>query len=188
MNTEKISAATPFDVAFDILIRHEGGFVNDPHDRGGPTKYGITLRSLSEYRNRQATAEDVEALTLDIAKAFYKSTYWGPLKLDQIRSPYVALVLFDQAVLCGQKSAATKLQTSLGFSKPDGVMGPLTVAAVNKADGYSLAFDFLKISAASFLEFGAGQSRYVTGWINRLFNLAHEIAEMGDAHDHQAVD
>jgi lysozyme family protein len=78
-----------FDDAFDAVIGVEGGYVNDPADPGGETKYGITKRS---YPNL-----DIANLTLDEAKAIYQRDYWNPLSLDT--EPYsVALLLFDAAV------------------------------------------------------------------------------------------
>lgn len=78
-----------FDDAFDAVIGVEGGYVNNPADPGGETKYGITKRS---YPNL-----DIANLTLDDAKAIYLRDYWSPLNLDS--APYsVALLLFDAAV------------------------------------------------------------------------------------------
>ena len=85
-----------FDKAFEILIGHEGSYVNHPRDPGGETKYGISKRA---YPN-----EDIANLTVDKAKAIYRRDYWNPLGLDSVKfGP--ALVLFDCAVNQGVKRA-----------------------------------------------------------------------------------
>jgi lysozyme family protein len=58
------------------VIRREGGFVDHPADRGGPTKFGITQKTLSRALGRQATTEDVRRLTREIAAEIYRRTYY----------------------------------------------------------------------------------------------------------------
>jgi lysozyme family protein len=78
-----------FDSAFAIIIGIEAGYVNDPQDPGGETKYGIS--------KRRYPAEDIPNLTLDRAKFLYQSDYWNPHKCDAM--PWEqALLVFDAAV------------------------------------------------------------------------------------------
>ena len=78
-----------FEDAFEFVVGEEGGYVNNPADPGGETKYGISKRAYP--------AEDIKNLTLDRAKALYKRDYWDALNLDA--RPYrEALCLFDCAV------------------------------------------------------------------------------------------
>jgi lysozyme family protein len=62
------------DTILDEIIRREGGYVNHPADRGGPTKYGITAQTLGRWRklDRPATATEVKALTETEARAIYR--------------------------------------------------------------------------------------------------------------------
>ena len=66
-------------VISDIIAR-EGGFVNNPNDLGGPTKYGITIKTLSDYRKVECTVEDVRSLTVDEASTIYESIYAKPFE------------------------------------------------------------------------------------------------------------
>lgn len=87
-----------FDDAFDAVVGVEGGYVNNPADPGGETKYGISKRSYPTL--------DIANLTLDDAKAIYKRDYWDPLNLDNELYP-IALLLFDAAVNQGMTFAHT---------------------------------------------------------------------------------
>jgi len=78
-----------FDRCFLFVVGEEGGYVNNPADPGGDTKYGIS--------KRQYPTLDIKSLTLDQAKAIYLRDYWTPMALDGVKyGP--ALVLFDCAV------------------------------------------------------------------------------------------
>ncbi len=98
-----------FDRAFRLLIGEEGGYVNEPADPGGETKYGISKRAYPQL--------DIRALTLDQAKAIYRRDYWDPLQLDQ-RKWGPALVLFDCAVNQGVGRAKQLLATVATSSQP----------------------------------------------------------------------
>lgn len=81
-----------FDRAFQFLIGEEGGYVNDPKDPGGETKYGISKRAYP--------SEDIKSLTLDRAKHLYKRDYWD--RIDGDNRPWnEALCMFDCAVNMG---------------------------------------------------------------------------------------
>lgn len=110
-----------FDEAFDVVIGHEGGYVNNPADPGGATKYGISKRQYPHL--------DIEHLTLDQARAIYLRDYWGPGGCDTVPEP-IRLHLFDAAVHSGPKAAVKLLQHAVGEVE-DGILGPRTLAAVN---------------------------------------------------------
>lgn len=111
---------TTFDQAFDRLIGHEGGYINDPKDRGGETKYGISRRSYP--------GEDIAGMTLERAKTIYLRDYWGPAGCDAVPDG-IRFDLFDMAVNSGVKPAVKTLQRACGETA-DGVLGPLTLQAV----------------------------------------------------------
>lgn len=108
-----------FDEAFKRVIGHEGGYVNDPDDRGGETKYGISKRA---YPNL-----DIAGLTLDQAKAIYRRDYWGKAGCDLMPGP-LAFAAFDLAVNAGVSQGIKAAQLAVGVL-PDGVIGPKTRAA-----------------------------------------------------------
>lgn len=110
-----------FDQAFEKLIGHEGGYVNNPADPGGETRYGISKRAYP--------LEDIKAMTLDRAKALYLRDYWGPAGCDAVPDG-IKFDLFDMAVNSGPVTAIKTLQRAVGTT-PDGLLGPLTLQAVN---------------------------------------------------------
>ena len=83
---------TPFDKAYAFTKKWEGGYVFDPDDPGGETKFGISKRA---YPN-----EDITNLTEDRAKELYKRDYWDVLNCDS-RDVGLGMAIFDTAVNCG---------------------------------------------------------------------------------------
>lgn len=124
-----------FDAAFERLIGHEGGFQNDPKDKGNwtggaigqgkcvGTKYGVSAMSYP--------GEDIEHLTLDRAKELYRRDYWGPAGCDAVPDA-IKFDLFDMAVNSGVKPAVRTLQRAAGVPEQevDGILGPRTLQAV----------------------------------------------------------
>lgn len=116
-----------FDQVFDKLIGHEGGYVFNPHDPGGETKFGISKRSYPHL--------DIHSLTLADAKTIYKRDFWDRAQCDKL-APDLALDLFDGAVNSGIGQSIRWLQRAVGVAD-DGVVGPLTLAAINREDDSS---------------------------------------------------
>lgn len=120
--------------ALRMVFGHEGGYSNVKTDSGGPTKYGITHKTLAAHRGvPSVTAKQVEAMTLDEATDIYATGYWAqsggdvlPVGLD-----YAA---FDFGVNSGPHRAVVVLQKLLGV-RADGSIGPQTMAAVKKYRG-----------------------------------------------------
>lgn len=148
---------TWFDQCFDKLLGSEGGYSNDPKDPGGETNWGISKRA---YPNL-----DIKNLTQADAKIIYKRDYWDRAQCD-VLPPYVAYVLFDAAVNSGIGQAIRFLQRALNLAD-DGVVGPLTLAAVQRLDQESVCARFLgqrldfmtKLSTWDY--FGKGWSRRI---------------------------
>ena len=117
-----------FDECFQKLIGHEGGYVNNPKDPGGETKYGISQRA---YPNT-----DIKNLSLKQAKAIYYTDYFIPSGAE--RAPdAVKFDLFDAAVNSGVIQAKRWLQQAAGVTA-DGVLGPVSWVAIEEADPLAL--------------------------------------------------
>lgn len=120
--------------ALRLMFGHEGGYSNRASDAGGPTKYGITHKTLAAHRGvKSVTAAQVKAMTLDEAEAIYCKSYWTqsggdvlPVGLD-----YAA---FDFGVNSGPSRAVKVLQGVVGVAA-DGKIGPATLAAVGQYPG-----------------------------------------------------
>lgn len=111
-----------FDQAFDRLIGHEGGYVNNPADPGGETNWGISKRSYTDV--------DIKALTRDGAKAIYAKDFWQRVKADSLPDG-VAFQLFDFAVNSGIETSVRYLQRAVGVAD-DGHWGPASQGAADK--------------------------------------------------------
>lgn len=107
-----------FDACLTRVLKDEGGYSNTPGDNGGPTKYGITIHDVQLYVNKNATAKDVKALTVDQAKDIYKHKYWDSLDGDNLPSG-VDYTCFDYGVNSGLGRPRKALQQfkSLSSSK-----------------------------------------------------------------------
>lgn len=162
-----------FKDAILTILDHEGGFVNNPADRGGATNLGITIGTLSTWLGRQATIADVQNLTKDTAIAIYKKNYWDKVSGDQLKYYSVALTLFDQAVNRGPASAIKQAQKIVGVTQ-DGVMGPKTVEAINKMPDSQFLPQYLSASAAFYnklVQNDSSQGVFLQGWLNRISSL-----------------
>lgn len=115
-----------FDDAFTRLVdpEHEGGYVNDPNDPGGATKYGLSQRAYP--------GEDIANMTLDRAKTIYLRDYWGPAGCDALPD-LLKYEMFDLAVNTGRVTAIRLLQQAMGATV-DGILGPKTLLAAQTAD------------------------------------------------------
>lgn len=113
-----------FDQAVEFILRHEGGYVNNPKDPGGETNFGISKRAYPKV--------DIKALTKEKAKAIYHLDYWDRLRIGELH-PEVRLMMLDCAVNQGQTRAAMMAQRIVGV-KADGKMGPATIKAINELE------------------------------------------------------
>ena len=113
-----------FDVAFDRLMLHEGGYVNDEKDPGGETKFGISKRSYP--------SEDIPNMTKDRAKALFRRDFWDKVDGDTLQDG-VAFQAADFAYHSGPSVAVRYLQRALGVAD-DGDWGPASQAAADAAD------------------------------------------------------
>jgi len=151
-----------FARALEVVLHHEGGYVNHPSDPGGETIYGISRRSHPDvWAKGRPTLED--------AKRIYHRDYWLPIKADAMPFP-VALMMFDAAVNAGNRRAAILLQRALRVTA-DGSIGPVTLAAANRADTRTLVNHI----AAERIVFNSGLSNWGSfglGWSRRVIDVA----------------
>lgn len=146
-----------FDQAFERLLGHEGGLVNDPRDPGGQTKYGISKRSYP--------GENIADMTLERAKAIYLRDYWGPAGCDCVPDA-VKFDLFDMAVNSGVTTAIRTLQRAVGTAD-DGKLGPITLQAISSTPGprFIARFNGHRLAFMSSLSTWPSFGR---GWANRI--------------------
>lgn len=150
------------------VFRHEGGFVNHPRDPGGATNLGITIGTLRDWRGKPVTVDDVRALTRAEAEQIYRSRFWQPVAGDQLPDG-LDLVAMDGGVNSGTARGIRWLQVGLGVPA-DGVMGPVTIGAAQKAD----AVPVIKRACAarmSFLRALRHWDAFGRGWSRRVASV-----------------
>ncbi len=181
-----MSANDNFDRAFEYALRNEGGYSNHQNDPGGPTKYGITLKTLARWRHvppETLTPSDVQAVTRDEAKAIYKRWYWDAVHGDHIDRLVTATILFDMAILMGAGTAVRIAQKALNRAchglTVDGLIGPKTVAALNECGVKTFVLTF-KLEAAAhidtLLKSHPDLGVFHDGWKNRINKFMSLVA------------
>ena len=149
------------------ILKHEGGYVNHPADKGGPTKYGITQRTYPDL--------DIASLTREQAAEIYYRDWYLPLRCDRINDERVALKLLDVAVNMGASRAVRIFQQSLVERGHDiqttGRINDATIAAANKANPEKLLEVFRRRQADRYRAIIAAdpsQAVFERGWMNRV--------------------
>lgn len=125
---------TDLHIIYEIIEREGSTYTNKPHDKGGPTKYGITQNTLGEYRGKPVSPAEVAALTQQEAVDCYKFLYIKKPKFDRIRDDNLRGLIVDCGVLHGQSRAAKWLQAAIGGLKVDGDLGDKSISALNASD------------------------------------------------------
>lgn len=152
-----------FEKAIDRVLAHEGGYVNDPMDRGGETNWGVT-RNTATAAGYKGSMRD---MTRDQAKAIYKRLYWDTIKADQM--PFViAYQVFDAAVNHGVSAASKMIQRAVGVAD-DGVIGTNTLRAINSRSAQNLVLEFNGERIRFYTAIAKPQfDRFGKGWMNRV--------------------
>ena len=162
-----------FDTIIDMVLEHEGGYVDHPSDPGGETKYGISKRSYPLL--------EIKDLTKEKAKEIYRYDYWNKIRGDDIH-PAIACVVVDFAVNSGVYRASKVLQRVCDTGV-DGIIGSGTVKAVNETidkEGVIFVVEGVTQSRQKFLE---GLDTYKTfgrGWDRRVEETHAKAMELID--------
>jgi lysozyme family protein len=125
-----LMTASSFDASLAFVLKYEGGYVNHPQDKGGPTNMGITHKTLSRFRGEPVTIADVKELTCAEAARIYRQNYWDEIQGDELPAG-IDLGLFDFAVNAGPGRAIKLFQAVLNVTQ-DGLIGPRTLQAAQK--------------------------------------------------------
>ncbi len=145
------------DQIIDAVLEAEGAkYTNDPADPGGPTRWGITLKTLRRWRQsggrrggRQVTAADVRALGRPEAFEIYRVEYVDRPGFDKIPEDVRPFVV-DTGVNMGPGTAARMFQTAVGATV-DGLIGPKTLARARRQDAAQILFELIRIREDAYV-------------------------------------
>ena len=154
-----------FNKCLELLLKHEGGYVNHPEDTGGMTNLGVTSAVWALWVGHPVNEKQMKALTINDVAPLYKRKYWDACRADELVHG-LDYAVFDVAVNSGVGRAIKLLQQSVGAT-PDGDFGSITFALIQKSDATrtiellcARRMEFLQ-NLKSFPVFGNGWSKRV---------------------------
>jgi lysozyme family protein len=168
--TESLFLSTPTDDPgiLSMILGHEGGvYTNHPNDRGGPTKWGITIPVLSKFRGRPCSANDIFHLTRAEAEQIYLKNFVRPF--DGVADPLRANVV-DMGVNAGIGRATILLQQTIGVTV-DGKIGPATRGATHVRDWHDLYTGIRLAFYEDICRANPDQLVFRKGWRNRALSF-----------------
>jgi len=164
-----------FPQCFALVLKNEGGYVDNEKDPGGATNLGCTKATWEAWVGHSVTKDDIKALMPKDVMPLYKAKYWDTINGDNLPEG-VDYAVFDFAINSGPSRAAKALQSVLN-TNPDGQIGPTTLRALETANAREVAtavcearLAFLQ-SLSTYGTFGKGWSRRVSEVEQTAFNM-----------------
>lgn len=174
-----------FDIAVELVLKHEGGFSDHEKDKGGATNYGISLRLLKQMGiditgDGLINSDDILSLSIEDAKEIYRKEFWDRHGYDGIDSLVIASKVMDLAVNIGGKNANKLIQKAVNIInhhalEVDGVLGSKSFKAINKIindDQEEKLLKLLKKGAQFFyerlVEDNPELKVFLKGWLRRV--------------------
>jgi hypothetical protein len=160
-----VASEADFATCVAFVLQQEGGFVDNPADPGGATKYGITLKTLEDWRREPIDVETVKALTREEAVEIYRTRYWNAMRCGELPRG-VDLMVLDCGVNAGPRRSILELQKAVGVAA-DGIIGPVTLGAVRSTNARALVAR-LSVLRLQFYQTLATWPTFGRGWTNRV--------------------
>lgn len=159
-----------------IIKKWEGGFANHPNDKGGATNSGITLTTFRQYFGKNKTVNDLKRMTEWQWEYIFKRGFWDRYQADSIVNQSVANLLVDYVWASGIYGIKYPQQV-LGVTA-DGIIGPVTLAAINEYPDQEELFNKLwnrrKEHFNAIVRKNPSQKVFLRGWLNRLNDFKYE--------------
>ena len=168
-------AAENYQKCLDMILHHEGGYVNHPKDPGGETNLGVTKRVYEEWGG----TKDMKDLEVEDVAPIYRKNYWDRIKADELPSG-LDLCVFDFGVNAGTGRAAKYLQSMIG-TVADGGIGPNTLKKLDEYLEENSVEDTIKNYQAERQSYYESLSTFETfgrGWTRRVEETTESALEM----------
>jgi lysozyme family protein len=162
-----------FQECLDLVLKSEGGWVNNPADPGGETNLGVTKRVWEEYVGHSVAS--MKNLTKELVAPLYEQKYWRPC-YGEVLPRGLDFIAFSMGVNAGPGRSVKLLQSAIGCV-PDGVIGPRTRELISASNPATLIAKFSEArreyykSLKTFPIFGKG-------WLARVDREEAEALEM----------
>ena len=150
-----------FEYCIGFILKHEGGYVDDPTDKGGETNYGISKRAYPSV--------DIKGLTLEGAKEIYKRDYWDKGHCEKLPEE-IRYIHFDGCINHGISRAVKILQKASGCKYIDGLFGPETTAKSKSVSIELYALHRLYFYC-EIVRRNNSQAKFIGGWKNRIKDI-----------------
>ena len=137
-----------FRDCLELVLKHEGGFVNHPKDPGGMTNLGVTKRVWEDWVGHEVDEKAMRALTPAIVAPMYEMKFWRTSYCEKLPRG-LDLLVFSMAVNAGAGRSVKLLQDAIGVVA-DGVIGPNTMAKINEANVETLIDKFSEARTAYY--------------------------------------
>ena len=159
----------------EMLLKHEGGYVNHPSDPGGITNLGITKRTYDEFHGTNIDEEGMRDLTVEDVTPIYRRNYWERCRCQDLPNG-VDWAVMDACVNHGTSRAAKFLQKAVMVNQ-DGAIGPLTMMAVGEAEPEEI-INRLAVYRDAFYRSLSTFETFGRGWIRRNDETREQALEM----------
>ena len=163
-----------FSEALEVILHHEGGYVNHPKDPGGETNLGVTKRVYEDFGG----TKDMKELTKEDVEPIYKKNYWDRVKGDDLPEG-LDLCIFDFAVNAGPGRAAKFIQR-LVKTTVDGGIGPNTLKCINdhvEHYGVATTIDQYQSERQNYYESLSNFETFGRGWTRRVDEVTEKAKE-----------
>ena len=167
-----------FDQAIPLILKHEGGYVDDKDDLGGATNRGIIFKVFKQYAEQlglPATKEGLKQLTENQAKQIYKLQFWDKMRGDNIIDQQVANLIFDGFVNAGTNGI--KIAQRVAGVDQDGILGAKSIATINAA-APRIIFEGIKDERIRYYHMIAERreknKKFLKGWLNRINSFTYK--------------
>ena len=165
------------DTILADILQREGWptYTEDQRDRGGPTKGGITQRTLEAWRGRRCTRKELRNLSEDEALSILRRRYVEANGINRLDRLKIQAQVIDDAVLSGPYIAILDLQKALGNVLVDGICGIKTThACVGADDDLHVRLAVIRaLRLAKHVTKNPDQLCYLNGWLSRALSFAH---------------